>query len=90
MDKKLLRDQYYSQIGLLRIIINSWELIPGSPSDEFDTLANKLLGHLHRGADIKKIQNILASDLATIYGLYIQEADTEAYAHQIMLWWLEQ
>jgi hypothetical protein len=89
MDKKSLLEQYHSQIALLRKIINAWELIPGAPSDEFDTLANKLLNHLHRGADAMKIKAILQSDLPTVYGLYTNEIEEEAYAKEVMDCWIE-
>lgn len=83
-------NQYHSYISQLRKIINSWNLIPGCASDEFDTLANKLLNHLYKGADHIKIQNIIASDLVVIYGFYTHEVDLKHFAKEIMDWWLHQ
>lgn len=91
MSNKVLIYQYHNQLGVLRKIINSWSLIPGSPTYEFDTMANKILSHLHKGADIDKIQNIIASDLVAIYGFYNFEIDATAFAQEIIDWWsLEQ
>lgn len=87
MSKKLLLYQYHSQLGVLRKIINSWNLIPGSSTDEFDTMANKILSNLHKGSDFEKIQDIITSDLVTIYGFYNYEIDVESFANEIMHWW---
>lgn len=87
---KILRNQYNGHINQLRRIINSWNLILGSPLDEFDTLANKLLSHLYKGADLMKIQNIVKSDFVTIYGFFDHEIDVESFANDIMNWWVAQ
>ncbi|PRD45529.1 hypothetical protein [Sphingobacterium haloxyli] len=78
---EIIRSQYHGHISQLRRIINSWNLIPGSPSDEFDTLANKLLSHLYKAADLMTIRNIIESDLVTIYGLYTHEINAESFAN---------
>lgn len=88
MRDKLLLNQYHSQLAILRKIINSWSLILGSPTDEFDTMANKILSHIHKGADLEKIQNIIASDLVAIYGFYNHEIDATAFAQEIIDWWV--
>lgn len=78
----------YNQINRLVKIINSWNLIPGASTNEFDTMANKILSHLHKGADLEKIQNIIASDLVAIYGFYRHEIDTRSFAQEVMDWWI--
>lgn len=56
--------------------------------DEFDTMANKILSHLHKGADLEKIQDIIASDLVAIYGFYNYEIDATSFAQEIVDWWV--
>ncbi|MFC4688781.1 hypothetical protein ACFO4P_17700 [Epilithonimonas pallida] len=87
MDKKDLKriyDEYFSQ---LRKIINSWNLISGSPDDEFDSLNNKILSQLYKNADAEKIDRILQSELISTYGLFSNEFDSEIFVNQIMKWW---
>ncbi len=71
----------------LRKIINSWNLIPGSPADEFDTLNHMLLGHLGRENGKEKIEKVIYSVLITNYGLDIKTTDAEQFATQILDWW---
>ncbi|MBD1432377.1 hypothetical protein H8B06_06035 [Sphingobacterium sp. DN00404] len=51
-------------------------------------MANKILSHLHKGADLEKIQNIIASDLVAVYGFYRHEIDTRSSAQEIIDWWI--
>ncbi|MBD1422586.1 hypothetical protein [Sphingobacterium chuzhouense] len=88
MNTKVMNNRQYNQISRLVKIINSWNLIPGASTNEFDTMANKILSHLHKGADLQKIQNIIASDLVAIYGFYNYEIDAIAFAQEIVEWWV--
>lgn len=88
MRNKVLLNQYHSQLVILRKIINSWSLIPGSSTDEFDRMANKILSLLHKEANLEKIQNIIASDLVAIYGIYNYEIGATAFAQEILDWWV--
>ncbi|PRD56739.1 hypothetical protein [Sphingobacterium gobiense] len=83
-----MSNRQYNQISRLVKIINSWNLIPGASTHEFDTMANKILSHLQKGADLEKIQNIIASDLVAIYGFYNYEIDATAFAQEIVDWWV--
>jgi hypothetical protein len=72
--------------ALNKIIVN-WELIPGSPLDEFDSLTHKLISHLTKGAKKEKIYEILESELITNYGLSPAEIELEEFAIEINDWW---
>ena len=54
---------------ILNKIILAWNLIPGSPNDEFDLLTHKLIGHLTKGAKAEKIYELLEGELIYRYGL---------------------
>jgi hypothetical protein len=71
----------------LRKLINNWDLIPGSPMDEFDSLNNKLISHLTKGADKPKIFNIISSELISNYGLSPAEDEFEQFTNEIIDWW---
>ena len=87
MDKKELKRKYDGDFSQLRKIINSWNLISGSPVDEFDSLNNKILNQLYKNADEEKIDRILQSELIVTYSLFINEFDSEVFVNQIMTWW---
>lgn len=87
MDKKDLKRIYDGDFSQLRKIINSWNLISGSPDDEFDSLNNKILSELYKNADAEKIDRILQSELIVNYGLLNNEFDSEIFVNQIMNWW---
>ena len=87
MDKKDLKRIYNGDFSQLRKIINSWNLISGSPEDEFDSLNNKILSELYKNADEEKIDRILQSELIVTYGLFNDEFDSEIFVNQIMNWW---
>ena len=78
---------YDGDFSQLRKIINSWNLISGSPDDEFDSLNNKILSELYKNADAEKIDRILQSELIVNYGLLNNEFDSEIFVNQIMNWW---
>ncbi|MES1181470.1 MAG: hypothetical protein ABUL44_01615 [Flavobacterium sp.] len=71
----------------MRKIINSWNLIPGSPKDEFDKLNHQILIHLYKGADFEKIKLILESTLITTYGITVDSEDVTSFSKEIMEWW---
>lgn len=87
MDKKDLKRIYDGDFSQLRKIINSWNLISGSPVDEFDSLNNKILSQLYKNGDAEKIDRILQSELIVTYGLFSNEFDSEVFVNQIMNWW---
>jgi hypothetical protein len=71
----------------LRKVINNWNLIPDAPIDEFDSLNNKIIGHLTKGADKQKIFNILSGELISNYGLSPNEDEFEQFTNEVINWW---
>ncbi|WP_321287654.1 hypothetical protein [uncultured Sunxiuqinia sp.] len=71
-----MKTEFYFWEKDLRKLINSWDLIPGAPSDEFDSLNHTILSHLNRGeADKYKKFNVLRIELITYYGLLPNDND---------------
>ncbi|MBK7669390.1 MAG: hypothetical protein IPJ32_19830 [Sphingobacteriaceae bacterium] len=87
MNKDELKKEFKENFRALQKIINSWELIPGSPSDEFDALNHKILSHLYKGSDTDKISDVLYSEIVVFYGLDIEKEETEKFASEISEWW---
>ena len=87
MDNKELKIEFDSNFLQLRKIINSWDLIPGAPKDEFDTLKHKILSHLYKNADIEKIKRVIESDLCSYYGLFSNEFESSKMIKEIAEWW---
>ena len=87
MDKNEIKKEFQDRFLALRKIINSWNLIPGSPKDEFDTLNHQILSHLYKGADLEKIKLILESTLITTYGITVDSEDVNSFSKEITEWW---
>lgn len=83
MSKKLVQSWERN----LRQLINNWNLIPGSPKDEFDLLNHKLISLLTKGADTQKIYNVLRSELITYYGLSPSAIELRKFANDVFNWW---
>ncbi|WP_192821088.1 hypothetical protein [Rufibacter sp. LB8] len=87
MAKNDLIQGFQGKLIELRKISYSWNLIPGAPTDEFDTLHHKVLSHLYQGADFEKISRVLESDLVVTYGLSMETEDINKMAGDITEWW---
>lgn len=87
MDISQIKKEFQENFLELRDILNSLELIPGSPSDEFDSLNHQILSHLYKGADFEKISRVLYSELTIYYGFFTDLKDTEKIAKEICEWW---
>ena len=85
-----MKSQFYYWEKDLRKLINSWGLISGAPSDEFDALNHKILSHLTKGVDNEKIFNVLKSELITYYGLSPVDKDVHQLTEEIINWWNNQ
>ena len=79
--------EYNGNLSQLRKIINSFEIIPNAPTNEFDKLNNKILSQLYKEIDSKKIKNIIESELVVTYGLFNDEFDSDHILSQIISWW---
>ena len=86
-DNSKLKDLVKSWERDLNKIIVNWDLIPGSPKDEFDSLTDKVIGHLTKGTDKEKIYDILESELIIRYGLSPSEIELEQFTTEIIDWW---
>ncbi len=87
MNKDQIKKEFKENFLELRKLLNSWELIPGSSKDEFDSLNHQILSHLYRGVDFEKISSVLDSELTVTYGLSYDLEDSEKIATEIIEWW---
>ncbi len=87
MNEEDLKREFKGKFLELRKIINSYDLIPHAPSDEFDALNHKILSNLYKDADFEKIQRVLDSELISYYGLFPNEVEIEKLASEIIEWW---
>ncbi|MBD0851958.1 hypothetical protein [Maribacter arenosus] len=84
-----LKKEYKIQFSELRSLINSWNLIPSSPADEFDSLNHMCLSMLYKGADKNKITKSIHHELTANFGFSIEKEDSAKLAREITLWWME-
>jgi hypothetical protein len=82
-----LNKEYKEKFNELRIIINSWELISGSPEDEFDAINHLLLSQLDKGSDKLKISKAIQFELLNNYGFSLEHIDSKKMTVQVLEWW---
>jgi len=87
VSKNELTREFKGNFSELRKIINSWNLIPGAPNDEFDYLNHKILNQLYKSPESKRINNILQGELTVYYGLFKSEFDATDLVSEIIDWW---
>lgn len=87
MNKEDLKKEFKGKFLELKKIINSYDLIPHAPNDEFDALNHKILSNLYNSADLEKIKRVLNSELISYYGLFPDEAEIDELASEIIEWW---
>ena len=72
----------------LRAILNDWDFIGGSPEDEYDCLAHRILSVLERqGASIKEIANVINSECVEHFGVDVSSKEVEVISAKIAQWW---
>lgn len=86
-DNSKLKDLVSSWERDLNKIIVKWNLIPGAPKDEFDSLTHKLISHLTKEAEKEKIYDILESELIVRYGLSPTDIELEQFTMEVTDWW---
>ena len=87
--KSKLKREYKRKFKELRTIINSWELIPGSPEDEFDSINHLFLSQLYKGSDKSKIAKTIHLELTHNYGFDMEFLDSEKITIEVMEWWIK-
>ncbi len=87
MNKEQIKKEFQENFRELRKMLDSWELIPGAPKDEFDGLNHQILSNLYKGADLDKITRVLESELSATYGLYDNEFSADEIASEVIEWW---
>ncbi len=86
MNKKEIEKEFRDRFSELKKLLNSWDLIPGAPSDEFDGLNQQILNHLYKGANIEKLERVLEGELVVTYGLFNDDLGIEELTAEIMKW----
>ncbi|NNE68494.1 MAG: hypothetical protein HKN33_18145 [Pyrinomonadaceae bacterium] len=72
----------------LREIVNGWELIPGTPDDEFDCLVHHLLSWLGSEKKEREIVVALSDELESHFGFSrVSKRDTGKMVNSVCEWW---
>lgn len=79
--------KYNRDFSHLRKIINSWNLIPESPIDEFDKLTNNILSQLYQNPLRENIEKIFQHQLIDYYGIYTEKFKADKFVTDILTWW---
>ena len=68
-------------------MVNSWDIIPGSPNDEYDVLVHRILSHIINQKYKSKIRGIVESYITIDLGLFTYEVDIEKAHQEVVFWW---
>lgn len=85
--KSRLEQDYKIKLIELRKLINSWELIPDCPDDEFDSINHLLLSQLYKGADKHNTTKALLHEISVNYGIDISMADIKTKIDEVFEYW---
>ncbi|SNZ01235.1 hypothetical protein SAMN06265377_3072 [Flagellimonas pacifica] len=83
-----LKKRYKIHFSSLRDLINSWNLIPDFPPDEFDSVNHMCLSLLYKGADEFKLSESIHHELTKNYGFSLNKEDSNTLSKEIIEWWI--
>jgi len=86
--RKTRRDQFRDEEASLRALINEFDIVPGSPEDEYDVLVHRLLSSLHANATQIALSEVVAKYFATDFGVPLRADDTSAITDRVWRWWV--
>ena len=86
-EQKRRRGQFKADEAKVRAMLNEWNLIAGSPDDEYDCLTHCLISHLHRGARRQQIAVVIKRHLSQHMAINAPQKDIDRVAELIWAWW---
>ncbi len=88
-DKKKRLSQFKTDARELLSLLNEWAPIPGSPADEYECLAHRILGELEGRASVGKLAESIAAELQDHFGVAEPESAVLRVSRKIRAWWDE-
>jgi len=86
-DRKHRRDEFKHEEAELRMLLNEWDPIPGSPDDEYDCLVHDLLSHLHRGVTREELAGLIDVHSQHHFGAACSPQELAVAADNVWQWW---
>jgi len=86
-EQKARSDEFKAQEKAILEILNRWDTILGSPADEYQCLADRILSALHRGLSGADMEALIMSDMQVHFGLDVPELEVRKVRQEIMAWW---
>lgn len=83
-----LKIKYKKDFTELRRLINSWNFIPDSPLDEFDSLNHLILSILNKEGDEFKLTKSVHHELTINYGISIGIEESAEFVKDVKNWWM--
>ncbi len=85
--KRSLSKRVKQEASQVRQILNEWDPIPGSPSDEYDCLVDRVVSALHRGAEYSNLTELINSELSDHFGIILPKEEIAAVSLRLAQWW---
>jgi hypothetical protein len=64
-------------------ILNTWDPIPGSPDDEYECLADRIVSALHKQVTLTRLAELIQSNMADHFGIPVSLEEAVHVAAQI-------
>jgi hypothetical protein len=74
----------HSEAIRVRQVLNEWDPLPGSPSDEYDCLVDRIVSALHRGVTADGLADVVCSEFERHFGVAIARHEAVGVASRIM------
>lgn len=86
-DRKQLKKKLKNQEQAIRVILNRWDPVLGSPENEYDCLVHKVLGMLRRDASKDELISMIRSELVNHFGLHESKEQIKLVVEKILTFW---
>lgn len=89
MNKRDANRKAHFRVKEMRQLFRTWDIMEDSAPEEYDTLIKKLLRLLQDGADEKKLEGVLSTEMIVTYGISVYEINFTDYVEDLLDWWEE-
>ncbi len=89
MNKRELNRHAHFRVKEMRQVFRTWDIIKDSAPEDYDALIKKLIPMLEEGADEKKLEGVLSTEMIVTYGISGYEINFKEYTEDLLDWWQE-
>jgi hypothetical protein len=81
---KSVKRQVRNEADHVRGLLLEWAAIPGSPTDEYDCLVDRVVSAMHRGVDAEGLADLIQAEFREHFGLDVDRSPAWRAAQRIL------